>query len=385
MEEDFEDIIAVASSEGSLSADTGMQEMLLTATRRPAKSRQPSPIRCVTLRSFPSRLGEAGEVARAIRQAVLRMSASARPLHVGGEEIGSVAEFSPASAGEPWSYLGVENAQLAVDAVELAKGRLRCPPATFDCLECGMTTIGKLFSVGPTHDLIGHLAGRDPRGAFEFHRLRADEYAADVSLWAADCKTQRQLLVSPTHKGVVVREPLAQRMRTRQSDLLYARNVSWTSQALLAATTAECAHGGSTWTALGHEDERVRRAFALWANSSLGMMVHWTHGQRTHKGRSRVQIGAVKKIPCPDLARWPESQLAAASRAFAELARLPLRPACQAHADKNRQRIDQAVLHLLFPDRRQSALARMRHAWCREPSVHGDNQTALKLLAKPGN
>lgn len=37
IEEDFEDIIAVASSEGSLSADTGMQEMLLIATRRQEK------------------------------------------------------------------------------------------------------------------------------------------------------------------------------------------------------------------------------------------------------------------------------------------------------------------------------------------------------------
>lgn len=72
--EDFEDIIAVAASEGSLSADTGMQEMLLTATRRKGKSRAPSPIRCVTLRSAPSRLGEAGEVARAVRQAARKVS-----------------------------------------------------------------------------------------------------------------------------------------------------------------------------------------------------------------------------------------------------------------------------------------------------------------------
>ena len=74
IEEDFEDIVAVASSEGSLSADTGMQEMLLAATRRQEKSRAPSPIRCVTLRSIPSRLGEAGEMARAIRQAVRQAS-----------------------------------------------------------------------------------------------------------------------------------------------------------------------------------------------------------------------------------------------------------------------------------------------------------------------
>lgn len=76
IEEDFEDIIAIISSEGSLSADTGMQEMLLTATRRQEKSRQPSSIHCVTLCSIPSRLGEASEVARAIRQAIGKVSSS---------------------------------------------------------------------------------------------------------------------------------------------------------------------------------------------------------------------------------------------------------------------------------------------------------------------
>lgn len=75
IQEEFENIIAVTASDGSLSADTGMQEMLLTATRA-KKSRQSSPIRCVTLRSVPSRLGEAGEVARAIREAVRKVSST---------------------------------------------------------------------------------------------------------------------------------------------------------------------------------------------------------------------------------------------------------------------------------------------------------------------
>lgn len=43
IEEDFEDIIAVTASEGSLSADTGMQEMLLSATRRKKRVALPRP------------------------------------------------------------------------------------------------------------------------------------------------------------------------------------------------------------------------------------------------------------------------------------------------------------------------------------------------------
>jgi len=32
-----------------------------------------------------------------------------------------------------------------------------------------MTTVGELFEVGPTHDLIGYPAGGDPRAAFTLH------------------------------------------------------------------------------------------------------------------------------------------------------------------------------------------------------------------------
>ena len=354
------------------------------------------------------------------------MSGSAHPIHVGGEEIGSIAGFAPADAGEPWSYVGVENGELAIASVEIANGQLRdwndgqvfplTPVSTLEeCFAVGPThhlighlpgkepigafefhpfsTLEECFAVGPTHDLIGHLAGRDPRGAFEFHPLEK-EVAADVSLWAANCQTQKRLLVSPTHKGVPVRPELAQRMRSKKSKLHYSRNMSWTSQALLAAMTADLAMGGrtwtalggSTWTALGHSDERVQKAFALWANGILGMITHWTRGQRTHKGRSRVQIGALKKIPCPNLLRLNGDRLDGAAKAFDELARLELRPACQAHCDPVRKRIDEAVCELLsIPPKWNDTIDQLRIAWCAEPSVHGNNKTALKLLAQPSN
>ena len=239
------------------------------------------------------------------------MSTSARPIHVGGEEIGSVAVFEPEEDGAPWSYLGVENKDLAVDSLLLAKGELReWKSGQTHHIQCGMTTLEKLFAVGPTHDLIGHLAGRDPRGAFEFHPL-ADErvIARDVSLWEANCKTQKWLIAEPTHKGIEVRKELATRMRAKKGKLLYRRGMRWTSQALLAASARDDVLGGSAWTTLRIGDARIRKAFALWANSVLGFIVHWTRGQRTQKGRSTTQIGALRQIPVPNLARLPAAKL----------------------------------------------------------------------------
>ena len=137
---------------------------------------------------------------------------------------------------------------------------------------------------------------------------------------------------------------------------------------------------------MGHEDARVQKAFALWVNSALGMIVHGTRGQRTQKGRSTTQIGALRQIPCPNLARMPEAKLEKAAASFDEFAGLELKPASQAHCNANRKRIDEAVCEMLFlPSGLRRTIAKMRSLWCREPSVHGDNKTAVKLLSQPDN
>ena len=112
------------------------------------------------------------------------MSTSTYPIRVGEEEIGQVAVFPPEEDGAPWSYLGVENARLAMDSLQLAKGELRhWETGESVPIPSGMTMLDQLFAVGPTHCLIGHLAGKDPFGAFEFHPLPDERVAApDVDL-----------------------------------------------------------------------------------------------------------------------------------------------------------------------------------------------------------
>ena len=216
-----------------------------------------------------------------------------------------------------------------------------------------MTTIDRLFRVGPTHHRIGHLQSNEPIGAFELHEVvdARDAAGSDRALWKADNQTQRRLKVRPTHKGVapagIGTDSLRNRMRSFKSILFYARNMRWTSQALLAATTPNPVMGGRAWTSLGHEDARVQKAFALWSNSTLGMMIHWTQGQRTQIGRSTVQINALKAIPCPRLDQRPDAALDKAAENFDRLSTRELRPACQAHADPARSEIDEAVIQML--------------------------------------
>ena len=394
IEHEFTDITALAVAakkalyKDAFSADTGMEEMLLIATRRKKSMKKHALIKCVTLYAPITRPGEAGEAARAISNASGKIKdvEEHRPVIVGDMEIGQVCVFDAGGDGAPWGPLGVLKPELANTANRLINGRLEFDGKLMK-LSTDMTTLGELFRVGPTHHKIGYERDNKPTGAFEFHPIidPTDAIGEDRAMWEADSENKDSLVVLPTHKGVPVpdKDKECKEMRSCRSNLLYARDMRWTSQMLLAATTKNKAMGGRAWTTLGHDDVRVQKAFALWVNSTLGMMVHWTQGQRTHAGRSTTQIRAIKKVPCPKLNEIGDNMLDYAAAEFNRLSSLELLPSCQAHVDRTREKIDSIVVKMLgLCDNAHIAIEELRLLWCREPTVHANTEKALELLAK---
>lgn len=362
IETEYEDITAVAVGSAlggdAMSADTDMEEMVLVATKKGKGGGARSPVRCVTLHEPMTRVGEAAEIARAVQ------NAGDGPITLGGSEIG-VSSMFKTSGGAPWSGVGAVNDTLQRIKTCLLAGVLENADGTA-AGEVPMTTIGELFDVGPTHDLIGHPAGGDSRGAFTFHPVTSDTDAIGMhrSLWKADAKAQTAMAVKPTHKGTIHRKDKAAKMWDTRSSLFYARNMRWTSQALVAATTENEAMGGSTWTSLKHADGNILKAFALWANSIYGIVVYWANGSRTHQGRSRLQVRAIRKVQCPDFAAL---KAAKAAKRFDKLSKKTLKPAHEASGDPVRAEINKAVSEMLgVPGYDADTLARL---WCAEPSV----------------
>jgi len=394
---EFEDICAVAvpgggSADDAMSADTHMNEMLLVATKRKKvgnkkagkKRTRIAPVLCIALDEMTGRPGEAGEVGRAIERALESFAHSHYPIIAGNSEIGRITKFEPPVASAPWSHLSAHSAGLSMVASKLASGVLEDLGTQQQTkLSCPFTTLDELFTVGPTHHLIGHMRGGDPIGAFVFHEVQNenDTLGENRALWAANAKTQTALRVLPTHKGDPVDQKAARAIADMRGTLHYARGLQWTSQKLVAATTQYPVYGGSAWTTLLSDDDDLLRAFALWANSTFGAIVYWTRGSRTQQGRARVQVNAIKQIPCPDLRRLPAGKLSAAAEAFEQLADRELLPVCQLHADPARHAIDQAVMAMFDLSGGAGALAPLRRLWCAEPSVHGNNSQALAMLS----
>ena len=302
IEERFEKIVAVAVAGGlalgrrAMSDDTNMEEMQLVCTKKETHdpdglvdNSKTQAMYFVTLNTPLDRVGESGEIAKAISNVIacIGEGRGSFPVVIGDDEVGKVHVFITNCDGSPWHPLGVVHPEIAVAANELLDGSLHFDDFVHD-IGVRMTTIGDLFEVGPTHHLIGHNAskkGIDAIGAFAFHHVsnETDSIGRDRSLWGANSRKQNRLIIQPTHKGSTpagVGSPEQRNsMRSKRSTVFYARGMRWTSQAVLCGTTMRPVMGGRAWTALIHNDVRLRQAFALWANSTLGMLIHWTQGQ----------------------------------------------------------------------------------------------------------
>ena len=60
------------------------------------------------------------------------------------------------------------------------------------------------------------------------------------------------------------------------------------------------------------EDERYDYAFAVWGNSTLGLLSYWWHSNRQQPGRGIITIRTAETLPILDLRALSDAQLATA-------------------------------------------------------------------------
>lgn len=424
-EEHFDDLLLVAfpgatrGGDKTLSADTAMGEMMVVATKRSAARNASDRADLVTValdEPFGS-IAMAAETGRAIDDLVRnREEQQEGVVTIGSDTVGRWATFAHANGG-PWAAV----AAASLGPVRLAERLTRqgeFVPLDKHDAECSIpfTTIGELFEVGPSHDRIGHPASGDGRGEFKFWPITNALTYPDTSLWASDAQAQTALTVSATHYGTAVGPRLGQvrqkaverlqrkrkkspqgkpskaeldaavaeaedaerdraakavaEMRRCRSTLFYQRGMFWPSQAALAAVTDKPIMGGRAWCALLHDDPVVRFGFAVWANSTLGMVVHWSRAQRQQHGRSSTQLKAIGRMPCPDFGdKDLHARAAALLKSDPALLTAQMMPARDAYRDPARAALDAAAAQMLgIPD--ADALRDLANDWCCEPSVH---------------
>jgi len=365
---EYSDIrVATISQRGthtrSFSADTGMAECLVVArkVKPPEQERrgffivlgaQPrSNLDGYLIAQAVTSLIDAGQVRR-LEDGPLGGTRVA----VGDETVGELVDCALPSEGA-WPMVGVSDISLGQTAFRLAEGELWIEgmhPAK--ARRIPLVPMGEACKgMGPHHlDITGALVKADklPQGPFE--RLTgAPSGAAYPCLWSHNNKSERRLLVSPdSHLQVRhVREDLLSRLLERAATrwatatrVHYNLDLQFNSQSLVVATTERLCMGGRAWPSVILDNREHEYAFALWCNSSLGLLCHWWMANKSQDGRGCTTVSSVSRIPTLDVGSLTPEQHAAAMLAFESLSQERFLPFDQIDEDRARAELDRRLL-----------------------------------------
>ena len=396
-------IAAASSTNCSFSADTDMAECLLIARKGEQQGEKRAVF--VVLRQRPSSAIEAELLADEISR--IRGSGHLRSIEhteglsrirVGNEEYGGIIE-APLPESGPWPLVGILDEELAQVAWNLERGTL-IPlglPGT-QTIGIPMEPIGEIAGRGTYHaDINWDQSDGTPRGPFEIVKPAVTPAPSYPMLWAHDSKRERRLLVEPDSEGrikttsgqaanVEIQEKAA-RVWEAATRAHYNRDLRFNSQSLIVAMTEHRCIGGRSWPSIIFENSDHEYAFALWCNSTLGLLMHWWVSNKTQSGRGTTTITSIPNIPALDVRTLTEDQVATARAIFEELQNRRFLPFDQIDEDSARAELDRRLLVdvLQLPEWLADPggpLDLLRRKLAHEPQVHGGKKSRVDFYEK---
>lgn len=371
-------VVAVAGSgqtDRAFSADTGMAEVLVVATKREdelAEGAPPADALFVNLYRRPETEGEAVVVGDAIQ----RLPADRRSGWIKlGDDAAASWVRAPLSQG---GCAGLHDPDIAATMVALRAGELRLPRLEHS-LPFPIVRLGELGQKGRLdRDINGRHPDGRPRGPFDIvHAGPAPEFPA---LWSHSADRERTIALVREAEGRVregMRTQACSLWNNHTSRLHFTRDFQINSQSLAACLTDERTIGGRAWPNFIVGDPKGEEPLALWANTTLGLMAFWWAGTRQQQGRSVLTLSRLPELPVLDPRALSASQLDRARQIWNNFRDVPLLPANEAYRDEARAELDREVLVgvLGLPAEVLDGLAVLRSKWCHEPSVHGGKAT----------
>ena len=355
-------IAATGSTARAFSADTGMAECLIVATKRNGGSSRAA---FSNLEARPSSLLEAAVAAKNARQGAVH---------------GDIRDAGTA---------GVRSTSVIEAARNLEAGTLRLPRQP-QPISLPVVTLGTVAERGLVdRDINGGPTDRNgtgpARGPFVVREIRPGEVPTYPMLWTHSAPRERRLVVQVDRCG----DPrpgdddrAAERYSRTASRLHANRDFRINSQSLAMCLTPEPCLGGRAWPNILPADERHQIPLLLWCNSTLGLLMHWWKGSRQQLGRSIITITAILDLPVLDPRALSGDQVEHCSTIFRELQDRPFLPANEAYRDETRQTLDRQLLFgttsvLKLDAGLEEGLDLLRKQWCAEPSVHGGKGTRI--------
>ena len=369
-------VISIAANgyDMSFSSETGIADCLIIGRKKPAGDNPDLRARFTSLRRRPSSFLEASELSRSIlAESVERRVEDGPyggvPIYFGDGIAGEVIDAPIDTHEDGWSAARILDASVAQVARLLSEGVMWLPGHS-NSQEVPVTQLNQVGCRGVDHQFFVSAAHKGP-----FIKAPASPTATYPALWNHDAKNETKIICVPDLQMLVKAgmEFRANELWATASRAHITQEFRFTSQPLAVAITDRESIGGRAWPSVAFSDARFDSAFALWCNSSLGMLLFWWKASRQQSGRGAMTINGIESLPVLDFRALTDEQLATAEAIFDEFRDKELKPAYLADADPNRALLDRRVVCDLlgFDDGVYEAVRRLSQKWCAEPSVHG--------------
>ena len=387
LHENYKDITIVSlANQGNttraFSADTGMAEVLIVATKSDPPF-QPTPVLYINLFRRPQTILDAISTARTIVE--LPATRKAGEIKIGSKQpVGNYIKSTLANTG----CGGVANGAVASAAMALTCGTLHLPQRKNDA-KLPVTRLASLGNRGLLHrDINGNeLTPKGKRrGPFDIAPLYGEHSSPTYPvLWSHDAQSEKSLIVTPDHRGIErtdCEEQAIDVWNATASRLHFNQDFQINSQPLTACITLENTIGGPAWPNFLCTNAQWEIPLCLWANTTLGLLAFWWRGTRQQSGRARLTLSRLPRLTVLDVTKLTTAQIDHAREIFSAFQNRTFLPANEAFLDTTRQDLDFAILVdlLALPEEIMPPLALLRKQWCEEPSVHGGKKSTRALL-----
>ena len=367
-------IAAADNDDLSFSSDTGMAECLIIARKRGPSEFSERRTLFSSLARRPHGFAHASVLASIftgsnhVRQ-IEDGPYGGTSLIIGDDLAGEMITAPQQTSGEIWGAVRISDYSVAQTAHALSQSRL-WPPAFKSPLTLKTTPLENLGTLG-LYDL--DITGQPPQGPFT--RAQYSATATYPSLWNHAAKNETRMVCTPDSQ-LRVRpgmESKAANAWNTASRAHISREFRFNSQPLSVSITETPTIGGRAWPNVRFSQAGFDLAFAVWGNSTLGLITYWWHSNRQVSGRGAMSIRSADSLPVLDFRALTDEQLLTAGAIFNEFRDKELKPAYLADADPNRALLDRRIVCDLlgFEENTYASVRRLAAKWCAEPSVHG--------------
>ena len=378
-------VITIADAKGescAFSADTTMAECIVVATKG-KKNGNTGRGTFISLNHRPGNVLEAFEIVNTIHRLKKGRRLEDEPsggdlLKAGDEPLGHALNC-PLWIDRAWEAVRIKEMALIQSAHRLANGEMWLPTQATP-LEISICLVSDIAKVSASHRDIFE---KGQRGAFDIEKGYTD---TDLypGLWNVNAPIQRAMVVEPDCHLITRpnRHKKAQIILSHSGRVHFNVDMRFNSNSLGVLFTKKPAIGISSLPNVVLKKQSYDYVWALWGNSTLGLLLQWTHSSKQQPGRGRGSRTALLQMPTLDVRCLSDGALANAERIFHTLKHQRMLPFNEADHDPVRHELDRLLLSEVLDitsEDAHNAMHRLRELLCAEPSIHGGKKSRCDL------